>query len=175
MDSVVDLCFKDFKFRMSLETDEEIIRELVSAVFGDREKNGTFKDLNGRYLLAFDGDELVAMTGINSETTYAGSEVDWTCTRPDKRGLGLMTVMFGYLLKKVKEDVYCSCWRFVDSPINLRSQMCTFGFEPVLVPRVQCDSRYSKTCVPEKCKAYREIKGSCHCYEDLYVKRFGGN
>lgn len=153
-------------YRFSTEEDKEIIERLLALKFGTRD--GSLLNLNGRYYLAFNElGELVAMTGISSNTKFNGLEVDWTCTHDDYIRKGVITDMIRVLIKDVKEDVYCSCWRWDGQPINLRHTMVTLGFMPVLVPRIAQSTQYSNCA--GICTHYNG--GVCKCFEDLYVRR----
>lgn len=78
--------------------------------FGNKAQ--ALENIEGRYLVYTLDDKIVAMTGLSSNTLYNnGLEIDWTCTHPDFRQKGYMQELFRELLKDVKTDVYCSCWR----------------------------------------------------------------
>ena len=92
--------------RLSTEADKSSISTLMSYCFGDREQYGAFDDLNGRYILAFDEDILVAMTGIIFNTDYNAFEIDWTCTRPQYQRWGIMHELFKRVCNLTDEVIY---------------------------------------------------------------------
>ena len=69
----------ELTYRKSKDSDEAIIKELIALRFGNIDSCGVTNNLDGRYTLAFDGDTLVAMTGLNDSKFYNGLELDWTC------------------------------------------------------------------------------------------------
>lgn len=157
------------EIRRSTLSDIHKIERLVLTCFGVREEPYTHVD--GAYYLLFEGDVLVAMTGLVSDTGYDGLEVWWACTLPEYRHKGYMQALFAEMLKDVRENVYCSCWRVADNErVNMHTLMGMFGFECVLRPRVafmsphNCSYRSSVECVN-----YGGV--GCHCYEDLYLRR----
>jgi hypothetical protein len=69
-------------YRKSKEEDKPQIHQLLSECFGNRTKYGDVDNLTNRYLLAFDDNVLIAMTGIiNVPPDFYGSEIDWTCIK----------------------------------------------------------------------------------------------
>lgn len=96
--------------RYSTYADKGQINELINLSFGNKAQ--ALENIEGRYLVYTLDDKIVAMTGLSSNTLYNnGLEIDWTCTHPDFRQKGYMQELFRELLKDVKTDVYCSCWR----------------------------------------------------------------
>lgn len=164
--------FPNYTLRWSHSDDMIAVKELLYICFGERPT--ALKNIEGRYLLLFDKKNLIAMTGIDKSESYNGLEIDWSCVHPDYRRRGIMTALFQEMINNTKADIYCSCWRKVDKPINLRKQMSEFGFVPVLIPRVQYDSRYFCTCDAKGCNGgfSPDSDGVCHCYEDLYVRKY---
>ena len=156
----------DIEFRYSKEDDKEGIQKLILSKFGVREQ--ALDNLGNRYLLAVYNGEIVAMTGLSNKSIYNGLEVDWTCVADDFTGRGLITNMLSVLLKDVNTDVYCSCWGYKDSPINLKYAMDTLGFKPVIVHRLQASTDYYDCA--NICRHKRD--GVCSCYEDLYLRRY---
>lgn len=165
--------------RFSRETDKDEIRELLGTSFGSREHLGVLENLNGRYLLAFEDDELVAMTGLMWESEYNAYDVDWTCTHPDYRKRGIMHELFKRICSLTDEKIYCSCWRIGDNEhVNLHSLMNDFGFKEVIKNRGTWDSRYNcesarkHCCIMQKCQRNHGVlvPVPCRCYEDLYLR-----
>lgn len=156
-------------FRRSEQKDYSSVNELLKQCFGDRERYGALENLEGRYLLAFDDDKLIAMTGIFLKSpTFDGSEIDWTCILPEYRKKGIITKMMTEIIKDVDNDIYCSCLRLHDNKdINLKYVMNTLGFECVKKGYRTYHMLHTDAC--NYC-IYRLEKG-CVCYEDLYVKR----
>lgn len=167
--------------RFSKEEDKEQIRELTMLCFGNRDHCDILENLNGRYLLAFDDENiLLAMTGLLWSEEYKAYEMDWTCTHPKHRKNGIMCEMFKRICSLTDEDIYCSCWRLSGKEnINLNGVMQKFGFEEVIKGRVTWDSCHN-------CKAGRDyfcaaqkshvdhgnlVREPCRCYEDLYLRR----
>lgn len=158
--------------RLSTEADKSSISTLMSYCFGDREQYGALDDLNSRYILAFDEDILVAMTGIIFNTDYNAFEIDWTCTHPQYQRRGIMHELFKRVCNLTDEVIYCSCWRYENEPqVNLHSLMRDFGFKEVVRNKISCDSRYN--CPASRsglCAAFNVDAEYCRCYEDLYVR-----
>ena len=158
----------EIKYRKSKDGDSKIIKELVGKRFGNRDAYNVTANLDGRYLLAFDGDKLIAMTGIMYNGFYNGPEIDRTCIDKEYEGNGIITLMLSQLLKDIKSDVYCSCWRLgYNNKVNLDYQMKTLGFEPAIYERVRFNSKYhdcSSICV--------NYKEGCFCCEDLYIRKY---
>lgn len=155
-------------FRKSTENDKEIIIELIELRFGNRDKNGVTNKLNNRYLLAFDNNLLIAMTGLIDEGYYNGPEIDWTCIRKEYEGQGIIDSMFEKLLKDIKTDVYCSCWRLYNRDyVNLQHIMDKFDFKLVIKERVKAVAEHNKC--RDICNMYIE---GCKCYEDLYIRKY---
>lgn len=156
--------------RKSTVNDREIIQQLLEICFGDRTDYEPYNNLCGRYYLNFKNGNLVALTGLTSDSEFKCLEVDWTCTHPDYRNNGCMQELFTEMLNGVDEPVYCSCWRLADKDkVNLHTLMDMFGFEEVVHSRVHWK-------VPHNC--FRNYKGGCayctgdgcECYEDLFLR-----
>ena len=156
-----------YTYRMSTEADRPEIERLIAHRYGTR--RSAIDYLENRYLLCFDGDSLIAMSGVQKSTRFKGLEIDWTCTSKEYEGQGIMTEIFKRLLVDITEDVYCSCWRWHDSKYcNLHKIMDRFNFEKVQDSRLSYNAKHY-TC-PSICV---ECTGdTCHCFEDLYVRRF---
>ena len=157
--------------RLSTIKDEKAIEKLMNICFGKREPDKVFKNLQGRYLLVFEDDKLVGMTGLYWSDEYNAFEMDWTCTHPEYRKQGIMHELFKRICNYTDEKIYCSCWRFGgNEKINLYSLMKDFGFEEVLRPRVAY--RCGVNCSVDFICQGRNDKGlNCYCYEDLYVRK----
>lgn len=156
--------------RKSTQEDKEIIRNLMSFGFGDRDNSEPYDNLDDRFWLYFKDDELVAMTGLMYSKEYRALEVDWTCTHPDHRHNGYMQALFRKMLKDIKVPVYCSCWRIPDKDrVNLQTVMNMFDFKEVIKPRVTWKVPYNcSRCFAGGCVQY--TGGHCTCYEDLYLR-----
>lgn len=153
-------------YRKSEACDIFAIHDLIAERFGERPQ--ALQDIEGRYLLCFDGDRLVAMSGCNLSCNYNGFEIDWTCTTKEYEGQGIMTELFRRVLDGVNEAVYCSCWHMENLPeCNLVRLMSRFGFVPAIKERLKHDT-YHNNCasICVMCKG----KERCRCCEDLYVK-----
>lgn len=156
--------------RFSKEEDKNKIEELLDECFGTRTEN-LLSNLKGRYLLAFDDDKLIAMTGFFWCDNYRGYEIDWTCTKPEYRGRGIMHELFSRICALTDEDIYCSCWRLgTKDEVNLHSLMNDFGFKEVVRNRVTWCSGYN--CFNGvDCKGHKKHCERCECYEDLYLRK----
>lgn len=152
--------------RYSRLSDEDDIRFLMNKCFGPREAHGVYSNLNGRYLLAFEGGKLAAMSGLNANTTYGdGVEIDWTCTDPSFRGCGVMRVLLERLISTTDEDVYCSCWRIgTNAKVNMSKHMETFNFVKIM----DSVKHYANGIVCPQCPYEHH---NCECFEDLYLRR----
>ena len=157
----------NYTFRYSKKSDAPAIEKLIRLRFGVRKS--AMMDIENRYLLCFDGSNLIAMSGLNRSCAYNGLEVDWTCTHPCYERQGIMSAIFAKMLADVKEDVYCSCWKSCGkTKVNLSSIMHRYNFVPIVEPRVSFDSRYNNCA--STCAGY--VGTGCKCCEDLYVRRF---
>lgn len=153
--------------RLSKLDDKEKIDELMKLCFGEREDYKVFENLSGRYLLAFDDDKLVAMTGLYYNKEYNWYEMDWTCTHPDYQHKGVMHELFARICSYTDEDIYCSCWRLGGNEhVNLHSLMRDFGFVEVVKNRFTWRKSYNCNLFCVNCNG-----NDCKCYEDLYLRR----
>lgn len=156
--------------RLSTEIDKPQIIRLLDCCFGQVGDQGAYDNLAGRYLLAFDGDTLAAMTGLRPSRKYRGFELDWTATYPTHRGRGIMRELIGRICAVTDEQIYCSAWRIEGKEkANLQEILEENGFQEVVRDRITLDSRYN--CY----KAYCPIKKNpmsdfCKCHEDLWVR-----
>lgn len=167
--------------RLSTYADKSKICELTMLCFGDGDHCNILKNLNGRYLLAFDDENnLLAMTGLIWNKEYESYEIDWTCTHPEYQKKGIMHELFKRICSLTDEDIYCSCWRLSGKEkVNLYSLMECFGFKEIIRNRVTWDSQYNCTagkktyCAAQKSQLVRGtcIKLACRCYEDLYYRK----
>lgn len=157
--------------RKSNEADEKIIKKLFIASYGYRRGlKEPFIELNNRYRLLFVNNDLVAMTGLKWNDEYRAMEIDWTCTHPNHRHKGYMQLLFKDMLKNVKEDVYCSCWRIAGHKYpNLFSLMSLFNFKRIIENKYHCKVPYN--ChYANGCKYNNGL--NCECYEDLYLRKY---
>lgn len=157
-----------FLYRFSTEKDKDCIDGLLKLCFGDRSGCGALDDLDGRYLLAFHKNKLIAMTGIGpaSESDFIGKEVDWTCCHSAYRRMGLITGMLRALLEPEKSyTIFCSCYREPGKDkANLDGIMGRLGFECVLRGyKTFCDPFFDACFI---CNFRQER--NCVCHEDLY-------
>lgn len=165
----------DLLYRRSEQEDIWRIQRLVLECFGDRSNNDVLRNAeSGRYLLALDGNKVVAMTGISAPehfgVNYVGHEVDWTCIDKEYRSRGIITKMIAKELNRVGvyEDVYCSCWAWgPDAQINLHAAMKVNGFKLIIPNRITYDSDHYRFC-QKYCVHYHE---GCKCREDLYLRQ----
>ena len=157
--------------RKSTNNDLAKIYNLSAICFGSvackKVINSSLKD---RYLLLFDDDNLVAMTGLYTKSEFKSLEIDWTCTDPKYRNKGYMHMLFDELLKNIKEPVYCSALKlsgFDDT--NLHTVLTDFNFVKVIPTRVTYTVPHN--CFRfsvEECVYYKEL--NCTCSEDLYLR-----
>lgn len=153
-------------YRKSTFDDREKIDKLLKSCFGDRSKYGALDDIDGRYLLAFDGDELIAMTGLSTASAFNGYEIDWTCVSPTYRHNGFITNMIKDCIDGIQKPIYCSCLRLPNKEkINLNHAMNVLGFQLIIKNYKTYDSKHMKAC--NDC-IYRKDK-QCVCHEDLYI------
>lgn len=157
-------------FRKSTTKDTKNMIELLNKCFGAypwKFKNA-LDDLNGRYLLAFNEDKLVAMSGITTKSIYTSYEIDWTCTDPNFQGKGIMTELLTRLINNLPKDekpVYCSCWRFGwEEKVNMFKVMERIGAVEVVHNENSVLAPIRMECT--ECAYAREKE--CTCYTDLY-------
>ena len=156
-------------YRRRVASDYPGIAKLIYEIFGILELDDALGGIeNGRYLLALDGKEIIALCGINESDYYNSLEVDYVGTKKEYRNQGIMTWLFEHELDRVGEDidVYCSCWGMYDRDVNLKHIMKRFGFELVTPHAVTVSSNYRRNC--EFCIEYRK---ECYCREDLYLRK----
>lgn len=158
--------------RRSKESDRQAIEQLFLTCFGARwDFLSPFENLDGRYLLFFDDETLVAMTGLIYSEEYMGYEVDWTCTHPKHRHRGYMRMLFKAMLSDVDFEVFCSCWKLPNrEKVNLHTLMDMYGFKEVVHHRVHWVEGYNCKC-HDRCTLYHGEEGiRCDCFEDLYIR-----
>lgn len=81
-----------------------------------------------------------------------------------------MHELFYEMLKDIKRDVYCSCWKLEDKDkINLYYLMKDFGFVCVQEAHISLNLDTCKSTDKKCCVNYRP---NCRCQEDLFVKRY---
>lgn len=160
----------DFCIRMSTVEDLPDIMDLIKERLGNKEYLDFYNDLDNRYLLCYDGNHLIAMTGINFSSKYKGLEVDWTLVRDVYEDSGIITEMLSLLLKEESDNtvVFAEVYRYADNTLCvLQHAMDKLGFRLCLPKRVVFDSRYH-TCSKD---CSRRIEGvHCSCSIDLYIK-----
>lgn len=156
-------------YRKSKLEDKDKIEELLSLRFGKRPN--ALKRLEDRYYLCFDGETLVAMTGLckhQEDTIYNGYEIDWTCVRPGYEGLGIISSMVKFVVDLESKDIYCSCWKWdKNAKVNLHSAMEACGFEKVIDSKIHHSAKHCRDC-KEVCIRYTP---DCECWEDLYLRK----
>ena len=161
----------DITYRYSKEDDYNEIRNLIGLRFGNRDNNNVYDNLDGRYLLAFDGNLLIGMTGLIDEGNYKGPELDWTCLRKEYEGNGIITTMISKVIEGVDKDIYCSCWRWSgNNNVNLQYSMDKLGFKQAIVEHKKFHVKHnncSAICV--------NSHENCNCFEDLYIKECNKN
>lgn len=159
-------------YRKSKNNDRENINNLLKICFGERENYGALDNLEGRYLLAFENEKLVAMTGVMlSSPAFCGSEVDWTCVLPEFRGNGLVTNMLKEALKETKCDVFCSCLRLHENDkVNLYHAMNENDFVCLIKNYKTFKKGITKACFD----CVYDKGENCFCSEDLYIRRAKG-
>lgn len=163
----------DLVYGRSKEIDREKIYDLFKICFGTRKQwddNGYLEGIeDGRYLCAFEGDRLVAVTGIDKKSVYNGLQVTYSCVHPKYRHQGILTKMLAMEITRVgrSKDIYCSCWS-TDSLISLHNAMASNGFKLVIKSVGRFSAEHLAFCEKE-CVNY---SGKwCRCREDLYVLR----
>lgn len=154
------------EYRKSSEADKNDIVELIDTRFGIIDLFSVTDKLNDRYLLAFDNNKLITMTGLIDFGSYNGPEIDLTCILKEYEGRGIINHMIGKVIKDYNGDIYCSCWRLnSNDKINLHHSMEKLGFKLAVKERIKFNSKYDKCiaiCVNSKL--------GCSCCEDLYIR-----
>ena len=103
---ITETLSKDIDMRYSLKEDESIIRDLLKDELCDVDE--AVSDLIARYLLVFYNGNLIALSGIHTDSVkYPGWEIDITYVDKEYRRRGIATALIGYLLKYVVDEVYC--------------------------------------------------------------------
>lgn len=159
-----------FTVRKSSIGDEKDISSLLKQCFGDRDKYGAIDCIQNRYLLTFDGEKLVAMTGVcGSEISELnGSEIDWTCCDIEYRNKHLISNMLKTLLSSIDEPVYCSAWHEHNKEFaNMHYILTKFGFTCVKKSHKSFNKRFNSAC--DDCVNCTSLY--CTCCEDLYMRK----
>lgn len=166
--------------RFSRESDRSEIALLTALVFGNIDADDVLKNLDNRYLLAFDGDKLIAMSGLIWNSRYGGNEIDWSCTHPKYRRQGIMSELIRRICLLTDEDIYCSCLRLCGHrKPNLHSVMKQCGFNLVKKNNKEwfsgrnCNSGNGKYCSFQKShmEDKKLVRDRCRCHQDLYVRK----
>lgn len=154
-------------FRKSKWVDYAILNNLLFSCFGNMQKYGALENLEGRYLLAFSEDKVVAMVGLKSDSGFNGCEIELVCVHPEYRKNGIAVRMIAEVIRDIKTDIYILCLRLHNnSDITLKYAMNLLGFKCVMKGYRRYESICSDRCV--EC-IYR--KEDCSCGEDLYVRK----
>ena len=156
------------EIRKSTENDKENISNLLKMCFGNRDKYGATDNLENRYILVYDKEKLIAMTGLIEESPdYYGAEIDWTCVHPDYRRKGIVTKIVSIVIEGCEKDIYCSCLRLYGTgSVNLQYCMDKLDFQCVKPSHKKFFSKYTKVC--NDC--IYKLDGGCKCEEDLYIR-----
>lgn len=160
----------NIKYRRNTENDAAAIRALIDECFGYTKKTCPRIPVDA-YLLAFDGEELVAITGIltDNNTDYIGGEIGWTCCKKSHRGHGIITYMINLELNRVGPEmtVYCECWA-TGKVAHVKSAMAANGF------RIDMETRRRRSDLYKSCETcvYKSEGGLCSCSVLLY-RRMG--
>ena len=156
--------------RLSTENDRPQIIRLLDCCFGPVGNQGAYDNLTGRYLLAFDGDTLAAMTGPRYNEEYKGFELDWTATYPTYQNFGIMRELISRICTITDEWIYCSAWRIDGKEkANLQDILEENGFKELVRDRITLDSRYN--CYKTYCPAKKNPTSHfCKCHEDLWAR-----
>ena len=153
---------------MSKWIDYAILNNLLFSCFGNMQKYGVLDDLEDRYLLAFDGDKVIAMTGLKRHTDFNGCEIELTCVHSEYRKNGIAVRMLAEIIRNVKTDIFILSYRLPDSSdVTLKYAMNLLGFKALAKGYKRYESICSDRC--EECR-YRKDE-YCYCGEDLYVRK----
>ncbi len=162
-------------FKKSTHRDIPDIADLLLESFGGMAiQADALSNVDGGYVLLFDDNKLVAMSGILplSESDFDGYEITFTCTLASERNKGYMSRLFEYMLNDFDilhpgEPLYVCAWNrfgkaFLDSILH------KYGFTLVRSDYISRDSAYSKVC---SCCLYDVM--DCKCCDDLYLRQVG--
>jgi GNAT superfamily N-acetyltransferase len=154
--------------RLSTGFDVLLVDNLLQECFGNIFPKEALDNIEKRYLLIFDGDTLIGMTGlIEHSSNFKGAEIDWTCILPKYRRRGIITNALRELVKDCNSDIYCDCWKLQDNDKpNLHYAMEQLGFDI----QIEGYKRYSSihTSICNQC--INKNLQNCYCQVDLYVK-----
>lgn len=155
-------------YRKSKVSDSLQIQQLLSETFGIDYLEEYIEHIENRYLLAFDKDVLIAITGVGEFGDFKSLEVDWTVCKEKYRHRGIITNMLKQLIEPLDCDVYCSCWRLEkDGNIQLNYSMKALGFVEVDRGMNHFKEEYFK-CM--ECP-YKKLRENCECWTDLYLRK----
>ena len=165
----------DCVFRKSTYKDIPDIADLLLESFGGMAIHANaLSNVDGRYVLLFDDNKLVAMSGVLplSESDFDGYEITFTCTLASERNKGYMSRLFEYMLNDfdisyLGKPLYICAWNRSDRAF-LDSILCKNGFSLVRPDYISRNSAYSKIC---SCCLYDTM--NCKCCDDLYLRQVG--
>jgi N-acetylglutamate synthase-like GNAT family acetyltransferase len=154
--------------RKSTGLDILLVDDLLEDCFGEMRKYDALNNLEGRYMLIFDEDMLIGMTGlIQNSDNYFGAEIDNTCLLPRYRGRGIITNTLKKLIENCDTDIYCSCPKLPNKEKSvLHFAMEQLKFTPILEAQRKYNSDFNVSC--DFC--FNRIENKCECQEDLYVR-----
>lgn len=159
------------EIRKSVAIDYEAIKNIIEQSFGTG--RNAYEGIDaGRYLVYTVDSVPVAMTGLCMEGAFYTNyqpEVDYTAVLPMFRNKGIMTALFGEMLKDAPSILYYSAWRNSHDYKHAAAEKLLqhFGFieikRPHLEFRIGSNCRYKSSA---ECVYYTGI--DCYCYEDLW-------
>jgi N-acetylglutamate synthase-like GNAT family acetyltransferase len=154
-------------YRYSHKGDENIIYSILLECFGYMKQELVTNNIGGRYLMCFDNDRLVAITGLGWSDILRCAEIDWTCVIPEYRKQGIIEDMLDKLISSTNERIVCSCWRLgTNTNVNLHKVMDKFGFKLVLKDISRSRRGYNCSRTGNYCAGC--TGKDCVCSEDLY-------
>jgi N-acetylglutamate synthase-like GNAT family acetyltransferase len=156
-------------YRYSHKGDEDAVYNILQECFGFVHRETATKDINCRYLMCFDDDKPVAITGLEWSYTFHCLAFDFTGVIPEYRKQGIIEEMFERLISSTDERIVCSCWRIGDNNVNLHKVMDKFGFELIMKDTMKFKCGYNCSRAQKHCTGYSG--DDCTCSEDLYELR----
>jgi GNAT superfamily N-acetyltransferase len=153
-------------YRYSHEGDEKDVYSILMSCFGHADYNSATKNINGRYLMCFDGSIPVGLTGLGWSKTHKCMEVDYTAVIYSYRKRGIPEELFRRLISSTDERIICYCWRIGDKQINMHKVMEKFGFKLVLKDSMRLKYGYNCGLCAGSCRGYYDK--NCECAEDMY-------